>query len=151
MLWFFVWKRWEWNFSSWITNLHLEFFFTSNQEIYVCFSYVKEFWSRNGCTPLFAVDGTFTTTCIFKHTLLFAVSYDGNNQLVHFAYGVRDTENAENWKWYIGKLIDDFPGCTYICWYSWYSYMCELWLMTSERFTGRIRFRKASSQYMCME
>ena len=23
---------------------------------YVCFSYVKEFWSRNGCTPLFAVD-----------------------------------------------------------------------------------------------
>ena len=36
---------------------------------YVYFSYVKEFWARNGCTPLFAVDGTFTTSGIIKHTV----------------------------------------------------------------------------------
>ena len=81
---------------------------------YVCFSYVKEFWSRNGCTPLFAVDGTFTTTGIIKHTLLYAVSYDGNNELVHLAYGVCDVENTENWRWFLGKLIEDFPSCTCI-------------------------------------
>ena len=23
-----------------------------------------------------------------------------------------DIENSENWKWFISKLIDDFPGCT---------------------------------------
>jgi len=81
---------------------------------YVCFSYVKEFWLRNGCTPLFVVDATFTTSGIIKHTLLFAVSYDGNNKLVHLAYAACDIEDAENWKWFIGKLIDDFPGCTCI-------------------------------------
>ena len=38
-----------------------------------------------------------------------------------------------------------------MCWDSWYSYICELWLMSSKRFTGRIRFRERSTQYMCME
>ena len=77
---------------TWNSSLH------QFKRCYVCFSYVKGFWPRNGCTPLFAVDGTFTTTGIIKHMLSFAVSYDGNNQLVHLAYGVCDIENAENWK-----------------------------------------------------
>jgi len=55
-------------------------------------------------TPLSVVDGTLTTTGDIKHTLLFAVSYDGNNELVHLAYGVCDIENTENWKWFISKL-----------------------------------------------
>jgi len=79
---------------------------------YVCFSFVKEFWSKGGCTPLFVVDGTFTTTGIIKHTLLFAVSYDGNNELVHLAYAVCDIENANNWEWFLSRLINDFPGCS---------------------------------------
>ena len=47
-----------------------------------------------------------------KHTLLYAVSYDGDNELVHLAYGVCDVENTENWEWFISKLIDDFPAFT---------------------------------------
>ena len=39
---------------------------------------------------------------------------DGNNELVHLAYGVCDVKNTENWKWFIRKLIDDFPACTCI-------------------------------------
>ena len=81
---------------------------------YVCFSFVRIFWSNNGCIPLFAVDGTFTTTGIIKHTLLFAVSYDGNNELVHLAYCICDIENTENWLWFLDKLISDFPG-SYCC------------------------------------
>ena len=38
---------------TWNSSLH------QSKRCYVCFSNVKEFWSRNGCTPLFAVDGTF--------------------------------------------------------------------------------------------
>ena len=81
---------------------------------HVCFSFVKTFWSNNGCISLFAVDGTFTTTGIIKHTLLFAVSYDGNNELVHLAYCICDIEITENWLWFRDKLISDFPG-SYCC------------------------------------
>ena len=81
---------------------------------YVCFSFVKTFWSNNGCIPLFAFDSNFTTTCIIKHTLLFAVSYDGNNELVHLAYCICDIEHTENWLWFLDKLISDFPG-SYFC------------------------------------
>ena len=77
---------------------------------YVCFSFVKIFWNNNGCIPLFAVDGTFTKSGIIKHTLLFAVSYDGNNELVHLAYCICDIENTENWHWFLNKLIQNFPG-----------------------------------------
>ena len=96
----------ETQFCTWNPLLH------QFKRCYVCFSYVKEFWSRKGCTPLFAVDGTFTTTGIIKHTLLFAVSYDGNNELVHLAYCVCDIENTENWQLFLSKLIVDFPACT---------------------------------------
>ena len=77
---------------------------------YACFSFLKQFWTNGGCVPLFAVDGTFTTSGVIKHTLLFAVSYDGNNELVHLAYCVCDVENANNWQWFLSKLIQDFPG-----------------------------------------
>ncbi len=40
------------------------------------------------------------------------MSYDGNNELVHLAYGVCDIENTENWKWFISNLIEDFLLCT---------------------------------------
>jgi len=68
---------------------------------HVCFSFVMEFWSKGSCTALFVVDETFTTTGIIQHTLLFAVYYDGNNELVQLACGVCDIENASNWKWFI--------------------------------------------------
>ena len=38
------------------------------------------------------------------------VSYDGNNELVYLAYCVCDVENANNWQWFLSKLIQDFPG-----------------------------------------
>jgi len=50
-------------FCTWNPLLH------QFKRCYVYFSYVKEFWARNGCTPLFAVDGTFTTSGIIKHTV----------------------------------------------------------------------------------
>ena len=74
------------------------------------FFFLKQFWTNDGCVPLFAVDGTFTTSGVIKHTLLFAVSYDGNNELVHLAYCVCDVENANNWQWFLSKLIQDFTG-----------------------------------------
>ena len=77
---------------------------------YVCFSFVKKFWMNNGCVPLFAVDGSFTTRGIIKHTILFAVSYDGNNELVQLAYCICDNESADNWQWFLSKLISDYPG-----------------------------------------
>ena len=77
---------------------------------YVCFSFVKKFWMNNGCVPLFAVDGSFTTRGIIKHTILFAVSYDGNNELVQLAYCICDNESADNWQWFLSKLVYDYPG-----------------------------------------
>jgi hypothetical protein len=55
-------------------------------------------------------DCTFTTSGVFKHTLLLAVTFDGNNKLVVLAFAAVDIENEENWVWFLQKLINDFPG-----------------------------------------
>ena len=80
------------------------------KRLYISFSYVQKFWRKGGCLPLYAVDGTFTMSGKFKHTILFAVSYDANNKLVMLAYAICDKENEDNWLWFLRKLINNFPG-----------------------------------------
>jgi len=55
-------------------------------------------------------DGTFTTSGVFKHTLLIAVTFDGNNNIVILAFAACDIEDEENWVWFLLLLTQDFPG-----------------------------------------
>ena len=56
------------------------------------------------------VDGTFTTSGKFKHTILLATNKDPNNNLILYAIGIVDIENKENWCWFLLHLIQDFNG-----------------------------------------
>ena len=76
---------------------------------YLCLSIAKHFWSNAGIR-LVVCDGTFTKSRGFKHIILIAVTYDGNNQVVILAFAIVDAENAENWVWFKQCLDDDFPG-----------------------------------------
>ena len=80
------------------------------KRLYISFPYIQKFWRKGGCLPLYAVDGTFTTSGKFKHTILFAVSYDAKNKLDMLAYAICDKENEDNWLWFLSKLINNFPG-----------------------------------------
>ena len=84
------------------------------KRMYIPFSYVKQFWENGGCLPIYAVDGTFTMSGKFKHTILFAVSYDANNELVMLAYAICNIENEANWNWFLTKTNSDLPGSKYI-------------------------------------
>ena len=63
---------------------------------YACISIAKMFWENAGIS-LFLCDGTHTKCSSFKHILLLAVTFDGNNQLVLLAFAVVDVENSDNW------------------------------------------------------
>ena len=87
----------ETGISTWINKEQFK-------RMYVAFSYVKQFWRKGGCIPLYAVDRTFTTSGKFKQTILFAVSYDANNELVMLAYAICSIENEDNWNWFLTDL-----------------------------------------------
>ena len=76
---------------------------------YICMGLSKEMW-RQGNIGLVVADGTFTTYGVFKHTMLIAVSFDGNNQIVVLAFAACDIENTSNWCWFLSRLLQDFPG-----------------------------------------
>lgn len=76
---------------------------------YVAFSFTKHQWTV-GSVRIIVTDGTFTKTGIFTHTILLAVTYDGNNELVLLAYAFCPKENTENWVWFLRLLKSDFPG-----------------------------------------
>ena len=92
-----------------------------NQELkqftrcYICLSIAKRFWSNDGIR-LVLCDGTFNKTRGFRHIILIACTFDGNNQVIILAFAIVDTENADNWVWFKECLDGDFPG--YAVWMS---------------------------------
>lgn len=72
-------------------------------------SAVKDFWDE-AHTGLVICDGTFTRSTAFKHVLLIACAFDGNNQLVILAVAIALGENAESWVWFKEPPEEDFPG-----------------------------------------
>lgn len=76
---------------------------------YVALSFTKHQWAV-GSVRILTTDGTSTQTGIFGHTILLAVTHDGNNDLVPLAYAFCPTENRENWAWFLQLLKTDFPG-----------------------------------------
>jgi hypothetical protein len=63
-----------------------------------------------GSIHVITSNGTFTTSPVFKHIVLLAVSHDGNNELVLLAYAICDVENERNWTWIGQQLAKDFEG-----------------------------------------
>ena len=77
---------------------------------YVSMSPAKHFWSK-ACIDLVICDGTFTRSRSgFKHVVLIAVTFDGNNQLVILGFAIVGVEDAANWTWFKECLELDFPG-----------------------------------------
>jgi hypothetical protein len=76
---------------------------------YVALSIARKFWecARIG---LLCCDGTFTRNNCFKHIVLIATSFDGNNQITVLAFAIVDVEDADNWVWFKECLEQDFPG-----------------------------------------
>ena len=62
--------------------------------IFICPSASRHAFTK-GCLPLLVCDGTFTTSQ-FRQTLLFAVSLDGNNQIILLAWALVQSENEQN-------------------------------------------------------
>ena len=76
---------------------------------HVALSFAKRFW-KHGRIDLVICDGTHTRGSAFKHIILFAVTFDGNNQLVTLAFAIVAVENSDDWVWFKECLDDDFPG-----------------------------------------
>lgn len=78
---------------------------------YVSFSFAKYAWNV-GSTRVITIDGTFTTSHVFNHVILLAVTYDRNNQMLLLAYAICNVENESNWTWFGEQLARDFEGAT---------------------------------------
>jgi hypothetical protein len=77
---------------------------------YLAPSFNQHFWHYAGMDMYFC-DGTFTrNTGGFKHTLLIATTFDGNNEIVVLALAIVDVEDSNNWTWFKECLESDFPG-----------------------------------------
>jgi hypothetical protein len=76
---------------------------------YACLSTAKTFWTHGGI-KLTICDGTHTKSSTFKHIILIAVTFDGNDQVIILSFAVVSVENADNWVWFKERLDDDFPG-----------------------------------------
>ncbi|CAN6861620.1 unnamed protein product, partial [Brassica oleracea] len=72
---------------------------------YVCFENLRRCW-RGTCRLIIGLDGTFLKVAV-KGILLTSVGRDGNNQIYPFAWAVVQSENADNWLWFIKRLKFD--------------------------------------------
>ena len=59
---------------------------------------------------MIVIDGTHTKLADFKHIILLAVTFDGNNEIVILSFAVVEVENKDNWVWFQERLQEDFPG-----------------------------------------
>ena len=75
---------------------------------YICLSFQKLFWQR-AHIQMIVIDGTHTKLSDFKHILLIAVTFDGNNQIFILAFAIVDVEDQDNWVWFHEHLKQDFP------------------------------------------
>lgn len=72
---------------------------------YVCFEKLRSSW-RGYCRPIIGLDGTFLKSEV-KGILLTAVGRDANNQIYPVAWAVVQTENSDNWLWFVQRLKAD--------------------------------------------
>lgn len=75
------------------------------KRLYVCLGGLKEGFI-NGCRKMIGLDGCFLKT-EYGGQLLTVVGVDGNNGMYPVAYAVVETENGENWRWFLALLLDD--------------------------------------------
>jgi hypothetical protein len=76
---------------------------------YLCMSTSRHFW-RHANMNMVVCDGTFTKLKAFRHIILLAVTFDGQNQVMILAFAIVNVENADNWVWFKEKLDEDCPG-----------------------------------------
>jgi len=72
---------------------------------YVCFNILRTQWAGS-CRPIIGLDGTFLKVVV-KGVLLTAVGHDPNNQIYPIAWAVVQSENAENWLWFVQQIKKD--------------------------------------------
>lgn len=75
---------------------------------YISFSMCHTAWDH--CNKVLVSKGTLSNNGAFEHTILLAVSYDGNDEMVLLAYACVTEENTSNWTWFLGLLQQDFAG-----------------------------------------
>lgn len=83
----------------------------SFQRLYVAPSFAKHAWKK--CHMRFiTLNASFRTGGHFSHTVLLAVTYDANDDIIILATGICDEESSSgsNWVWFMQNLIRDFPG-----------------------------------------
>ncbi|CAA7034412.1 unnamed protein product [Microthlaspi erraticum] len=72
---------------------------------FVCFEKLRTRW-KSSCRPVIGLDGTFFKIAV-KGTLLTAVGHDANNQIYPIAWAVVQSENGDNWLWFVKNLKAD--------------------------------------------
>ncbi|KAG7593720.1 Zinc finger SWIM-type [Arabidopsis thaliana x Arabidopsis arenosa] len=72
--------------------------------IYVCLGAMKNafYYYR----PLIGIDGTFLKHAV-KGCLFTAIAHDANNQIYPVAWATVQSENADNWLWFLNQLKHD--------------------------------------------
>ncbi|CAE6069124.1 unnamed protein product [Arabidopsis arenosa] len=71
---------------------------------YVCLGAMKKAFYY--CRPIIGIDGTFLKHAV-KGCLLTAIAHDSNNQIYPIAWAAVQTENADNWLWFLKLLKAD--------------------------------------------
>ncbi|CAA0841369.1 Unknown protein, partial [Striga hermonthica] len=84
---------------------------------FVGFSALREGFLQ-GSRPIIGFDGCFLKTFL-GGVLLCAIGKDGNNQIYPLAWAIADSENENNWRWFLTILfqelrIEDGLGWTFI-------------------------------------
>ena len=82
--------------------------------IYVCLGAMKNAFYF--CRPIIGIDGTFLKHTV-KGCLFTAITHDSNNQIYPVAWATVQSENADNWLWFLNQLKHDLnlkDGASYV-------------------------------------
>ncbi|XP_050210068.1 uncharacterized protein LOC126660546 [Mercurialis annua] len=75
------------------------------KRMFICFDAYKQGWNH-GCRPIIGLDGCFLkSNC--KGQLLAAIGKDADEQMYPIAWGVIDTENTSNWRWFLQMMTKE--------------------------------------------
>lgn len=79
------------------------------ERIYAVPAFAKHAWKH--CKMRFLIlNASFRTGGHFGHTVLLAVTYDANDEVILLATALCEAESQSNWSWFVQNLIRDFPG-----------------------------------------